>query len=62
MRCLHNIIIKGNLTMTKKITQQSAMCKFKHVSWSYINTSDMCNLGFSCALSVAHIYNSLNNI
>jgi len=48
--------------MTKANIQQSAMCKFKHVFWSYIDTSDMGNLGFSCALTVAHIYNSPNNI
>jgi len=62
MKYLHNIIIKGNLTVTKAIIQQFTTCKFKNFSWSYMDTSDMCSLGFSCAMLVAHIYNSLNNI
>jgi hypothetical protein len=41
--------------MTKANIQQYIMSKFKHFSWSYMHTSDMCILGFSLALSVAHV-------
>jgi len=62
MKYLYNIIIKGILTIKRAIIQQSTMCKFKHISWSYMDTYDMCSLGFSCAFSVSHIFNSLNDI
>jgi len=35
MEYFHNVIIKGNLTMTKATIQQSTICKFKHYSWRY---------------------------
>jgi hypothetical protein len=59
---LYEIIIKWNHTMTKAIIQQFTVWKLKHFSWSYMDNFDICSLGFSCALSVAHILNSLNNI
>jgi len=62
MKYLHNVTIKGNLTVTKATIQPLTMCKFKHFSCSYMDNSDMCSSGFSCALSVAHIYNSLKYI